>query len=430
MKILHIAAHLGGGAGKAISGIAIQGQQFFKDTHRILLLQQPEKTVYVQECWRNGVEVSNWNDNLVLLGWADVVVVSWWNHPVMARFLRELPPLEVPLVLWCHVNGCHYPMLPAVFAEDFDRILFTSPYSLENSLWTQAERLRIREKFEIVWGMGQFAPEEMIPKGDYKNRDMFTVGYVGTLNYGKIHPNFAAYCKEAYSRIPNIKFVLAGDQDAVLEQEIRSAGLAERATFTGFVSDAPALMRTFDVFGYLLNPEHYGTTENVLLEAMACGLPVIALRQNVEQYIIPPEAGALVEDAAEYVQQLETLWKDPVKRRKMGHCARACVIERYDGRKNAKNFRIACRSAASARERAHSFTFLGDSPWEWFLHFLDERNRALLETARELDDLFARDALRKCSPILREKRKSSLRHFAAIYPQDEILQRFDSLLKE
>ena len=93
MKILHIAAHLGGGAGKAISGIAIQGQQFFKDTHRILLLQQPEKTVYVQECWRNGVEVSNWNDNLVLLGWADVVVVSWWNHPVMSLFLSELPPL-------------------------------------------------------------------------------------------------------------------------------------------------------------------------------------------------------------------------------------------------------------------------------------------------------------------------------------------------
>lgn len=430
MRILHIAAHLGGGVGKAISGIAIQSRHFFGDTHRILLLQQPEKAGYVQACQKSGVEVDVWDGGQALLRWADVVVVSWWNHPVMARFLRDWPQISRPLVLWCHVNGCHYPMLPAAFAEEFDRILFTSTYSLDNPLWTRAERRRIREKSEVVWGMGQFTPAEMGPKSDYQNHDAFTVGYVGTLNYGKIHPDFAAYCKEACGRVPKARFVLAGDRDGALEQELRSAGLADRVTFAGFVSDVPALMRTFDVFGYLLNPEHYGTTENVLLEAMACGLPVVALRQNVEQYIVPPEAGVLVENASQYAWQLEALWKDPARREKMGRCARAYVIERYDGRMNAESFRNACHSAASDPGRAHRFAFLGDSPWEWFLYFLDERNRERFEAARRTGGSFARDALRSCPPILKEERKSSLRHFAAIYPQDESLRMFRGLLEE
>lgn len=430
MHILHIAAHLGGGAGKAISGIAIQGQQLFGDTHRILLLQRPEKTGYVRECRESGVAVDVWGGDCAPLRWADVIVVSWWNHPATAGFLREFQLEKVPLVLWSHVNGCYYPMLPGAFAEEFDRILFTSPYSLENPLWTRAERRRIQEKSAIVWGMGRFALEGIPSKTDYQNRGTFTVGYVGTLNYGKIHPDFTAYCKEACKRIPEVKFVLAGDRDAVLERDVRAAGLADRVTFTGFMADVPALMGGFDAFGYLLNPAHYGTTENVLLEAMACGLPVVALRQNVEQYIVPPEAGVLVESAEEYAQRLEELWKNPARREELGRAARDHVLTRYHSGENTARFREACRQAASAPERAHSFAFLGNSPWAWFLYFLDGRNRALLEAAQDLNGPPVREALRECSPILREERKSSLRHFAAVYPEDAVLRGFSNLLEK
>ena len=92
MNILHIAAHLGGGAGKAISGIAIQGQQLFSDTHRILLLQQPEKDGYVKECDAQGIEIQLWTGDYELLRWADVIVVSWWNHPAMAAFFAGTAP--------------------------------------------------------------------------------------------------------------------------------------------------------------------------------------------------------------------------------------------------------------------------------------------------------------------------------------------------
>lgn len=433
MKILHIAAHLGGGAGKAISGIAIQGQRLFGDVHRILLLQQPEKTGYVQDCRKSCVEVAVWNEDQTLLWWADVIVVSWWNHPVMAQFLRYFPKVQIPMLLWCHINGCHYPILPAVFANEFDKILFTSPYSLENPFWSQAERQKIQEKSEIVWGMGQFDPNEIVPKSDYQNRGVFTVGYVGTLNYGKIHPDFTAYCKEVCGRVKDVKFVLAGDRDAALEQDIRSAGLADQVVFTGFVSDVPTLMRTFDAFGYLLNPEHYGTTENVLLEAMACGLPCAVLRRNTERHIVPPSAGYLVESPEEYGERMAFLWRHPDERRIMGRSAREAVINRYHAEENTARFRGAC--VPKGKMRVHDFSFLGDTPWAWFLFCWDDETqehlRDALETLRAGGAEARRAAiqiLRQAPPILWEERKSSLRHFGSTYPEDESLQYFRQLI--
>lgn len=436
MKILHIAAHLGGGAGKAISGIAIQGQQDYPDTHRILLLQQPEKDGYVRVCAEHQIPVSLWDGDASVLYWADVVVVSWWNHPVMAQFLRELPHLDAPLLLWSHVNGCHYPLLPATLALKFDNMLFTSPYSLDNPVWTEEERREIQRRSELVFGMGNFNGLDMIPKQDYRANKEFVVGYVGTLNYGKIHPDFALYCQEASKRIPNIRFVLVGDPDAKLEVDLQRAGLENKVEFTGFVSDVPRRLREFDVFGYLLNPTHYGTTENVLLEAMACGLPVVALRQNVEQHIVPEGGGYLVSSPAEYGKRMSMLAADEDMRKKMGQYARKYVSEYYHAQRNTGRFRNICAAAVSSGARASQrFSCMGDTPWDWFLFCLEEEQRELFELAwRNMQRKHSRteiyELLKLCAPIQREERKSSLRHFATEYPDDESLQLLSIVMRQ
>lgn len=432
MKILHIAAHLGGGAGKAISGAAIQGQEMYPDQHRILLLQRPEKGRYIQECQTNGVQIGIWDGGSAPLRWADVIAVSWWNHPLMAQFLHDLPAVPAPLLLWSHVNGCHYPMLPYRLACAFDGVLFTSPYSRENSAWTNAEREAIKVRSEIVWGIGRFAPEQLAPKLNYQNGARFTIGYVGTLNYGKLHPHFIAYCKAVCGKIPAARFVMAGDREEALEQDIRLAGLEDRFVFPGYVADVPALMRSFDVFGYLLNPEHYGTTENVLLEAMACGLPILALRQNVEQYTVLPETGYLVQTPEQYAERLDALRRCPAERERLGRSARAHVLKHYGAADNTARFRAACCRAAELPERRKDFSFLGGAPWDWFLFCLDETNRRIMTQAQALlaHGQPAARLLRNCSPILREERKSSLRHFAAAYPHDETLQQLKQQMEQ
>ena len=422
MKILHIAAHLGGGAGKAISGLAIQDQEMFGDAHRVLLLQAPEKGGYVQECLAHNVSVDLWQGDMAALQWADVIVVSWWNHPTMARFLHCFPKLRTRLLLWSHVNGCHYPNLAVQFVQAFDGALFTSPYSLENPAWAEAERQDIRANSELVLGMGRFCVGDILPKSDYRQREPFVIGYAGTLNYGKLHPQFTSFCKAVCTQIPNVQFVMAGDRDAALEQDIQNAGLAGRFAFPGFVADVPSLMRSFDVFGYLLNPEHYGTTENVLLEAMACGVPPIVLRQNVEQFIVPSGGEYVVENPEQYGQRIAYLQQHPERRMELGRMARAHVQTNYDSARNTSRFQEMCRQALRRDAEEHDFSFLGDTPWQWFLYCLDQETRTQFEAASEAPEQLARTLARSCPPILREKRKSSLRHFAAVYTEDTTLQ--------
>lgn len=436
MNILHITAHLGGGAGKAISGMAIQGQRDFPDEHRILLLQQPEKNGYVRQCLEHQVAVQVWEGETGVLKWADVIVVSWWDHPAMAGFLRSFSGQSNPILLWSHVNGCHYPFFTFRFAKAFDRILFTSPYSFQNPTWAKSERQEIKELADVVFGMGQFDAQEMVPKTDYSLNDHFVIGYAGTLNYGKLHPAFVEFCKEVCVRIPHARFVMAGDRDVRLERDIQAVGLADRFAFPGFVADVPALMRTFDVFGYPLNPEHYGTTENVLLEAMACGVPPVVLRQNVEQFIVPQAEEYLADDLKQYARRIEYLWRNQDRRAMLGCKARTHVLAQYDVKKNTARFHTACEKAIESHKSFHDFSFLGDSPWRWFLYCAGEENRFRLEAARtslESSGPAAEEEalrqLRACPPIFWEARKSSLRHFAAVYPEDKTLQRFYQVME-
>lgn len=429
MNILQIAVHLGGGVGKAIAGMALQGRQDTRDCHRILLLQAPEKEGWVRQCRENGISVTVWDGTAEPFGWADVLVVNWWNHPVMAGFLANFPDSPAARVLWCHANGVHYPVLPYGLAAAFDRVLFTSPYSIENPFWTKIQREDIRNRADVVYGMGQFQPAAMAPKTYDRADASFVMGYVGTLNFGKIHPEFAAYCKAARERVPNLRFVLIGDRDAQLERSMAAAGLAGDVTYTGFVDDVPGHMRTFDAFGYLLNPTHYGTTENVLLEAMACGLPVLALRQNVEQFIVPPDGGVLVETPGEYAEAVAYLAGHPQERARMGRCARQHVIQTYDAARNAAEFRRACEAAGRAPRNRRARLELGPSPWHWFLSCLSPQDKTCFLSAQQKLQACDRGQwqqavhmLRTCPAIFREQRKSSLLHFADTYPKDAILQ--------
>lgn len=437
MNILHITVHLGGGVGKAIAGIAIQGQQDAGDRHRILLLDAPEKDGWVRYCLENQVSVAQWDGSPEPFSWADVVVVSWWNHPVMARFLAHFPPGPAARVLWCHANGIYYPVLPFRLVDAFDRVLFTTPYSFQNPAWSEAERQAVRGAASVVYGMGQFRPADLPHKQYARSGGPFVVGYVGTLNFGKIHPEFVSYCRAACERIPEVRFVLVGDRDPGLEQAVREAGLLRHFVFTGFVQDIPARMLDFDVFGYLLNPTHYGTTENALLEAMACGLPVVALRQNVEQFMVPPEGGFLVDGPWEYAERLSYLFHHPEVCAEMGRAARDHVISTYDAARNAAEFRRTCLSAAGSTARKKGPVALGRTPWEWFLACLNAEDRARFQAVEQALSSStpagreqAATLLRGCPPIFRERRKSSLLHFADTYPEDAILKSIAQIMRQ
>jgi len=63
-------------------------------------------------------------------------------------------------------------------------------------------------------------------------------------------------------------------------------GLGKRVVFLGRVKDMASLYRASDVFCL---PSFYDTCSNAVVEALACGTPVVSSRDNGSSFFLPPE---------------------------------------------------------------------------------------------------------------------------------------------
>lgn len=446
MRILHITAHMGGGAGNAISNMLAGEKQ---NTHRLILLEKPQKRQFVDLCLEMGLPVLEAPGRTAIVEEvqaADVVVVHWWHHPLMCGFLADFPSVKVRIVLWAHVSGCTYPVLEERFALMFDRIFLTTPFSYENQEWSSDGRKQIMARSRVIYGLGriefgrntlmQGKRHEALP-AQARIEGKFVIGYVGTLNQSKLHPRFPDFCREVLKRIPDACFLMVGElaeADWLLE-ELRARGMEESFLFTGYRTDVEEQLAQMDVFAYPLNPQHFGTTENVILEAMAAGLPVVALEQNTEKYIVTDgEDGFLVHSATEYGEAVYALYRDPQTRRRMGERAAAKVLDRYDTGKNRKAFLDGICEIMDLP--GHEFLFrklCGSRPYEWLLGALGrvEREYFLLSLSGQRDIRSeAEERIRNCPAILKGSSKSSIGHFAQLYPEDRVLEQWRRLAED
>mgnify|MGYP002631264637 CR=1 FL=1 len=125
-------------------------------------------------------------------------------------------------------------------------------------------------------------------------KDAATILSVGRLDeqknpLGLLH-RFAAIA-EQHSQA-HLLFVGRGPDEASLGAEIVSRGLKSRVHLAGWQADVPGIMRACDLFVLASNWEGM---PNVLLEAGAAGIPVIATRvEGVEEIITSGESGVLV----------------------------------------------------------------------------------------------------------------------------------------
>jgi glycosyltransferase involved in cell wall biosynthesis len=121
------------------------------------------------------------------------------------------------------------------------------------------------------------------------------VGTVSCLKPQKAPHDFVEVAARVCACVPAARFVLVGDGELrpAVEEHIRSAKLEGRVTIAGWRRDVPALMRAFDAF---LLPSHWEGLPQVLLEARASGLPVVATRAGgAAEAIVDGENGWLCE---------------------------------------------------------------------------------------------------------------------------------------
>lgn len=437
MKVLHITTHMGGGAGKAIAGMAISCNKIEGQEHKILVLEKPEKQQHIENCQQNNTKVlflKNKKEIERLITWADIIVISWWQHPKMAGFLANFPNVSCRIVIWSHINGCVYPYLPYELVEQTERILFTTAYSLENPYWTKEQKENVSNKCAMVSGMGEFHPNLIVPKKEYKKKDIFTIGYVGTLNFAKLHKDYFIYCKKVIEKIPNVRFLMVGDYERSILELVKELEIEQYFEFVGFVKDVYFYLEQMDMFGYLLSEDNYATTENAILEAMAFGLPIVAYNNKPEQYIISHrENGFLVDSADNYVDCVKQLADSEKLREDLGRQARYSTIERYSSEQNREVFLKIMQTIMEQEKKQHNFNIVyGETPYEWFTVCTGkdrELFKAYEKSSNEMQDIMYRFLL-NCNPTYKEITKSSISHFASYYPEDNILANLEKMVKE
>jgi hypothetical protein len=123
------------------------------------------------------------------------------------------------------------------------------------------------------------------------------------------------------------------------------------------------------VLAYLLNPEHYGTTENALLEAMAVGIVPIVLNNPAERHIIEDhKTGLIVNTPKEFGEAVKWLSQNPHERYKIGQQAAEAVRSKFAVSKMVSSLNINYNELLLLEKQEIAFAdIFGTDPADWFL---------------------------------------------------------------
>jgi glycosyltransferase involved in cell wall biosynthesis len=131
--------------------------------------------------------------------------------------------------------------------------------------------------------------------------------------------------------LPNAHLVLVGDGPLRSSLERRLAADRERITFVGATADVVSYMRAADL---LVLPSQAEGMSGVILEAMACGLPVVATDVPGNRELVGEDGtvGMLVPagEASGLAEGMGRLVGSPELRQTIGASARAAALERFD----------------------------------------------------------------------------------------------------
>ena len=151
-----------------------------------------------------------------------------------------------------------------------------------------------------------------------------TIITIGRMVRQKNHELFIRAAGKIAAERPDVRFVLVGDGPLrrEIEAQVGASGLSERVILTGERRDVEDLLRSASMFWLT---SRWEGMPNVVLEAMASGLPVIAtdvggvrelVREGEEGFVVPSE------DTEAFVSRTRLLLADPDRRRVLSANAR------------------------------------------------------------------------------------------------------------
>jgi glycosyltransferase involved in cell wall biosynthesis len=179
---------------------------------------------------------------------------------------------------------------------------------------------------------GTPVPREIVIR---ESDGLLQVGLIGRLCPWKGQDIFIRAIAVVSKKCPNARFKIVGsalfgekEYENTIHKLCTDLGLDDLITFTGFVSDIPALLQELDVVVHASTiGEPFG---QVIIEGMAAARPVVATNGGgVPEIVLHNETGLLVPmgDVAAMAEAICQLLEDPRKRAEMGSKGRERVKE-------------------------------------------------------------------------------------------------------
>jgi glycosyltransferase involved in cell wall biosynthesis len=157
------------------------------------------------------------------------------------------------------------------------------------------------------------------------------VGNVAALVGHKGQKHLVAAAALVVRELPDVRFLILGEGELrpQLERQVHDLGLTRHVLLPGFRGDAIAVQKSFDIFAMSSVTEGLGSA---MLDAMACGTPVVATRAGgIPEAIVDGEHGLLVppHDAPALAQAIVRLLRDDALRTRLAAAGRQRVVDEF-----------------------------------------------------------------------------------------------------
>lgn len=271
----------------------------------------------------------------------DVLVCSMFHASIVGNAFGSVAP--VPTILtWRHLEAYERPFRERLYGwsiRQSDRVLADSEAVteiLERRYGSLADRIH-------TVPIAGVDTERYVPQS--RSGDGTTiVGILGRLVQQKNHDAVLAVAD--CLRDEPIRFEIAGKgpREQELRRRVEQLDL-KNIRFKGFVDDVPTFLNGLDIY---VQPSHNEGLCITAVEAMACGLPVVAYAVGgLTETVVAGETGYLVEpgDEGRLAERIRSLLVDPELRSRLGTAGRERVIEQYSRDVLVSRFREALESA-------------------------------------------------------------------------------------
>jgi len=265
----------------------------------------------------------------------DILACSLFFATLAGRFAAI--GTGVPVINWEH-NERLKPLRWKILrlTAPLSRCIIADSHSLARKL---IQKIGFSSQTVVTVPIGGLDLEAFSP-GPARDVGGLAVGAVGSLQRQKGFDMLVEMAAAIIRERPNTRFHVAGEgpERTTLEAMIAERGLKSAFILEGLVHDVPGFLRKLDV--YVQPSRHEGLCITVV-EAMACGLPVVAFDVGgIGESVNNEENGFLVEpdDLQAFEAAVSRLLTDEKLRRGMGSASRRIAAEKYDVETMARRF--------------------------------------------------------------------------------------------